>query len=943
MVLKKLLPFFALAVVILIFFNQLALGDLILARGDVQLYFYPYWHQASAALRAGHIPLWNPALFMGTPFLANSQVGFFYPLNWPLWLLLPAPEAVNASILLHLFIAGSGTYLAGRKCLKLDLPASLIAAVLFSLGGYVTAQIEHVNQVQGITWLPWFLLATGTWKSSPGQWRSAAKLAVILSLLFALQILAGHTQTAFITFVGLFIWLTAQATTDWWRSRSVESSSRRFHDFFVQIAYTYFPLFIAIIMTAILASVQILPTLELTAYSSRQGGLPVNEALSFSLHPLLLTRSLFPAYVEPIFSEYIAFLPLAALILAFIAAWNWHRRAGAFQSLVLAASGLFLALGIFNPFYQLLVRSPGFNLFRAPARWMILYALGLALLAGLGWQILADESKVTRGERFQSEIRRPAIVVVIIIVALMVWALIAVNFSSWLPVGTEASVTVPPTTTFLGWIAELLIAIVILIFLRRLSGLAKIGPLLIAGILMLVLFLGTRALSYNHPTTPEAFYELRPPISRLQLLAGCPDQDDNCEQPGARYLSLSNIFFDIGDQAEIDSIYQDQLSERARFDYTVATKQKEIIGPNLSMIYGLSAVDGFDGGILPLGNFSEVVRLIMPSGERNIDGRLREHLSSVPEEKWLDLFNAGYVITDKVEDVWREDVFFDRQHTVTMKPQSPPVSVGHVPAYESTGLWLLTEGHPGAVEVVSTSGKVHIVQPTVISDELFQVSWPEPMILQSISILPCTNDDMTANGCAGSYRLLGLALVDSRDETFQPVVPGQYRLIHSGDVKIYENLDALPRAFIVYNWIFRPTAEAALEAMAQPGFDPSNTAVVLGKGSDYLTNEGRGLAMFREYEPERIRISSQSDAEGLLVLTDAHYPGWKATLDGDPVPIEQVDVLFRGLIIPPGEHEIVLSYTPIPFEIGKIISLLGVVLLAVFAVNLFIIRQKIDG
>jgi len=461
--------------------------------------------------------------------------------------------------------------------------------------------------------------------------------------------------------------------------------------------------------------------------------------------------------------------------------------------------------------------------------------------------------------------------------------------------------------------------------------------------MILVLFFGTRSLSYNHPTTSETFSEFRPPISRLQLLAGCSDQENFCEQPGARYLSLSNIFFDIGDQAEIDTIYQDQLSERARYDYTVATKQKEIIGPNLSMIFGLSAVDGFDGGILPLQIFSEVVRLIMPSGERTTDGRLREHLPAVPEEKWLDLFNTGYIITDKVEDVWREDVFFDRQHTVTMNPQSPPVSVGYVPAYESTGLWLLADGHPGAVEVVSRDGDVHVLQPSAISDDLYQVIWSEPMVLQSISILPCTEDDLDVNTCPESWRLTGLALVDTRDETFQPVVPGQYRLIHSGDVKIYENLDVLPRAFLVYNWVYRPTVGSALETMAEPRFDPREADVVLGEGSDRLATQGHGSATIKEYAPERVRISSQSDSEGLLVLTDAYYPGWKATLDGEEVPIEQVDILFRGFIIPPGEHEIELVYSPRLFEMGKIVSLLGIFFLTISVVCVFIIRRKKDG
>ena len=149
-----------------LFFNRLAFSNLILARGDTFLYFYPYWSAAAAALRAGRVPLWNPDLFMGAPFLANSQVGFFYPLNWPVWLLLPTPYAVSATILLHVVIAGAGAYLAGQRTLALGRMAALFGAALFALGGYLTAQVEHVNQLQGLAWLPWLFVVVGGLKKN---------------------------------------------------------------------------------------------------------------------------------------------------------------------------------------------------------------------------------------------------------------------------------------------------------------------------------------------------------------------------------------------------------------------------------------------------------------------------------------------------------------------------------------------------------------------------------------------------------------------------------------------------------------------------------------------------------------------------------------------------------------------------------------------------------
>src|SRR5688500_14323367 len=78
--LARWLPPLALLALLGLFFWKLGFTDLILARGDTFLYFYPYWEYRAEALLAGRLPLWNPLLFMGAPFLANSQAGVLYPL-----------------------------------------------------------------------------------------------------------------------------------------------------------------------------------------------------------------------------------------------------------------------------------------------------------------------------------------------------------------------------------------------------------------------------------------------------------------------------------------------------------------------------------------------------------------------------------------------------------------------------------------------------------------------------------------------------------------------------------------------------------------------------------------------------------------------------------------------------------------------------------------------
>src|SRR3972149_2367272 len=140
---RRFLPLLALAALVLIFLRQAAFTNLIFARGDTLLYFYPYWDYRARTLLSGHLPLWNPYLFMGAPFLANSQAGVFYPLNWPL-AFFPAPVAVKISILVHLGLALVGAFVFARRALGQSALGALLSTALFALGGYLTSQVEHV-------------------------------------------------------------------------------------------------------------------------------------------------------------------------------------------------------------------------------------------------------------------------------------------------------------------------------------------------------------------------------------------------------------------------------------------------------------------------------------------------------------------------------------------------------------------------------------------------------------------------------------------------------------------------------------------------------------------------------------------------------------------------------------------------------------------------------
>jgi hypothetical protein len=929
-ILRRALPGLLLGGLVLLFFNKMAFSNLILARGDTFLYFYPYWNAAAEALRAGRTPLWNDSLFMGAPLLANSQVGFFYPLNWPVWWLLPTPYAVSASILIHVLIAGTGAYLLGKRALFLEWRAALLTAVLFALGGYFTAQVEHINQVQGLAWLPWLLWAVtplpgkGTRIQADAGWRWILGRGTAVALFFSLQLSAGHAQTTFISGVAAGVWVAVEGLkikglkikdqrlkSEDWRANNLHSS---IFNLFTHLA----PIFFAALLALLITAVQLLPTLELSSYSARQGGLPPNEVLSFSLNPLLLGRALLPQYGQSLFSEYVAFLPIVALAAAVVGAWQWRRWDGVFPALVLALLGLFLAFGVFNPVYWLLARLPGFDLFRVPARWLALYALGAALLAGAGFQLLWNRYRILPGSHSSrithhaSRIKRPLRIAIFLILSLIAWNAAAGLLARFLPIGPEAPYETPNAITLLLWLLEILAVYLVVGGVGLGRKRTAVGGL--ALLALAVLFLASRSLPYNHLTTPEAWFDLRPPAARLLI-------DDSV--PHGRLLSLSNIFFDPGDQGEIASIYAGQLDEAALYDYTVAIKQKEIIAPNLPLAYGLASVDGFDGGILPLAAYSQLMRLILPDGQTTSDGRLREHLQAVPEAKWLDLFNGRYLITDKTADQWRTlpearmDVFFDLQHAL---PIEPTAAIAWLPDFPAGGLALLSEGEPGRVVVDGAEADL-LAQ----DGELSVWRLPEAGRVESLSF----------TAVSPGWRILGATLLNEESGAFMPLTLGNYRLIHSGDVKIYENLDVLPRAFFAAEWTAVATEAEALALMQQPDFDPGREIVLMGGVSGGSSSEQTGAAEIVAYAPERVVIRTQSEAAGMLLLTDANYPGWRAAVDGEPVPIYTADLLFRSVLVPAGEHEVVFEFESAAYGNGRLLTLFGLMLLLILVFRRF--------
>ncbi|GAB4342573.1 MAG: hypothetical protein Kow0099_20280 [Candidatus Abyssubacteria bacterium] len=219
-----------------------------LENGDLFAYYHPLLSFAKEAVRAGTAPLWNPYQSVGRPFLATFQCGLLYPPNWLIFL-FDVPLAMLLVQLLTVMVGGIGTMFYLHH-LKIEWGPTMLGAVLF--GSSVFAETFNMAMGSSYCWLPLVFWAGHRLADGPSFGRSA-----MLSVLLLLCLLGGFPQYFFYTSVLLCIYLVSlvllsRPRTAWRRS---------------VLAFGFLGL--SFVMTLGLASVQLLPTIELSLNSIR--------------------------------------------------------------------------------------------------------------------------------------------------------------------------------------------------------------------------------------------------------------------------------------------------------------------------------------------------------------------------------------------------------------------------------------------------------------------------------------------------------------------------------------------------------------------------------------------------------------------------------------------------------------------------------------------------
>jgi hypothetical protein len=151
---------------------------------------------------------------------------------------------------------------------------------------------------------------------------------------------------------------------------------------------------------------------------------------------------------------------------------------------------------------------------------------------------------------------------------------------------------------------------------------------------------------------------------------------------------------------------------------------------------------------------------------------------------------------------------------------------------------------------------------------------------------------------------------------------------------LYENPGALPRAWRAARAEAEPAEpQAALERLLAPDFD-LRTAVLLAPlpaGAPAAGPDPGAETTIEIDEPERVVVRTRGAAPAALVLADAWYPGWQATLDGAPAETLRADTALRAVLVPAGEHRVEWRYRPRSFHLGIALSAAAATALALAA------------
>jgi O-antigen/teichoic acid export membrane protein len=792
------------------------------------------------SLQNREIPLWNPYLFAGVPFLAAGQHSALYPLS-ALFYVLPLSRAYGVFTVLQLWLAGVFMYVFGRVLRMGRFPA-LIAGITYQLSAFFLVGVVFTMIIAAAAWLPLLLAVVEIMVRKQEEKGTGPFVPIVYVLIGAvalgIHVLAGHAEILVYTLLVTVAYALVRLLMLWRRVGSWRPALR-LGGWLGAMAG----------LGLGLGSVQLIPLLELVTRSFREGSVTYADVVGWAYPSRQILTFLVPDFfgnpaqhgywdlvthqwvaVDRIFwgiknyveaGSYVGILPL---VLAVVAALGLRRPSPQRRHVALfAALAIVSLLFVFGtPLYAVLYYGlPGVRQLHSPFRWVFPYTLSVAVLAGFGarelgnWGACPERSRRIGklGDRFKARSQTP----------------------------------IYQFTNLLIFVGVVLLAGLAVVFLKP-GWFIPLADRVLDSVEAARQAFGSGQMLLSYEWRNILVFGLMLTASGIVLrVSRCPIH--------LRICKFANSQMPVWQPLAVVVVAVDLLVFGWGFNPAADPAWLQFKPPSVEFLQQRAA-----GG--------EPWRLTTYQAE----GATKTLNANIP---WLQ----------GLQDVRGYDSIIPRQY------------VEYMSAIEPQGELLYNRIAP-------------IYGAESLSSPLLD--------------------------------LLNVRYVATEGEISNP----DYKLVYDGEIRIYENSDALPRAFAL------PTAEIVAEPDLPTRlltFDPRQLVLLdastLPNPQSPIPNPQYPLqpAHVVTYSPNTIFVDVNMPGAGWLVLTDSYFPGWKAygSVPNDQIPnpkdepadetelqIVRADGNFRAVYLEAGAHRVRFKYTPMSFKLGLYASFMaGVVLL----------------
>jgi O-antigen/teichoic acid export membrane protein len=869
---------------------------------DLILENYVWKQFIRESIAAGELPLWQPYILAGSPFLAAGQSSALYPFS-VLFYILPLYAAYGWFTVTQVWLAAATMYLLMRVLGIRRLGAAL-SGIAYAFSGFYMVSVVFPMIIAAAAWLPFELaMIELVLRQAPAPGGRPATLPWMLlgALGLTMAALAGHVEALYFILLVMGFYAAwrliaeALATHEWRRPAG-------------RAAW----LLGMVALGLATAAVQIVPAYELVSRSFREGAATLAEVRGWAYPPRRALAFLMPNFFgnpshhstfdvftwqwqpvtqnvlgDPIqaidwgIKNYVeggAYLGILTMALALVAVILWiggrlgrtSRHAGAegpgrpYRVLFFALAAASVSFVFGTPTYAILYYGlPFINQSHSPFRWVWPLTLSVAALAGFGADALQKMWRPSPGDDSQTNRRGEACLAPTDEDAgVMTLAHRLAHLLGWGGIWSGVAV----------WVALALSRI----FYGRIAGLVE------------RVFMGLAR-------APEAFPDARAFYSyeawnvflfgAMLLVAGIVVRVSKCGiylpprlggRPAWEVLAIGVLFFDLG----VASYGFHPAADPALLETTppaVAFLQSQeglwrftsyeppgahTMNANSGWLYGLQDARGYDS-LIP-GQYAQYMATIAPQVDLQYN-RIAPIYTTEPtalDSPMLDLLGVRYVISEvEIDNPRYERVYQDDA----------------VRVYENLGAMPRAFTLPVTSTVFVREGEV---------DPLYRI----PL-----------------NDFAGQVQI----------------------------TDVHHNVLA---AVSIYEDGLRVRMEGPLRERWAQGPLPAEP----------------GAATITDYGASEVWIDAAVEEESWLVLTDSSYPGWRAWIrpqgaedsTEEEIPVWLVDGNFRGIILPPGEWTIRFKYSPDCVRFGGFASFLAAMGM-VFAAGVwawrYVYREEANG